>query len=95
MKTIIDISDFVPVKSVKKTKEELKTRFIKRRKEKGYTQRELSEQSLVSYGSIRRFESNGDISLESLLRLSFSLGLLEEFDNLFIKSIVKDIRPHE
>jgi len=63
--------------------EELKIKFKKRRKEQGYTQKELATRSGVSMGSLKRFESSGQISLESLLKLAFVLECLEEFGELF------------
>lgn len=56
------------------------------RKEKGWTQRELSEKSDVSYGSIKRFETTGKISLESLLKIVESLNRLHEFENILLPS---------
>ena len=47
---------------------ELASRFQKLRKSKKYSQAQLAEKSGVSYGSIRRFEHRGQISLESLLK---------------------------
>jgi len=52
------------------------------RKEKGWTQQELSKKSDVSYGSIKRFETTGQISLESLLKIVESLKRLSEFEKI-------------
>lgn len=49
-----------------------------------YTQRGLAERSGVSLGTLKRFEHTGQISLESLLKISLVLGHLEDFLNLFI-----------
>jgi len=57
----------------------LKTRFRQRRKALGYTQTELSERSGVSLGSLKRFESSGQIALESLLKLALVLECLGDF----------------
>jgi transcriptional regulator with XRE-family HTH domain len=54
------------------------------RKEKGWTQQVLSEKSDVSYGSIKRFETTGKISLESLLKISESLNRLHEFEDILL-----------
>jgi transcriptional regulator with XRE-family HTH domain len=54
------------------------------RKEEGWTQQELSEKSDVSYGSIKRFETSGQISLESLLKIVESLRRLSEFENILL-----------
>jgi transcriptional regulator with XRE-family HTH domain len=59
--------------------QELQTKFKERRKSLGYTQNELATRSGVSLGSLKRFESSGQISLESLLKLAFVLECLEDF----------------
>ena len=53
------------------------------RKSLKLTQQALSERSGVSYGSIKRFESTGQISLESLLRIAHVFDRLEDFDLVF------------
>lgn len=50
------------------------------RKQSGLTQRELAERSGVSWGSIKRFETTGQISLESLLKLAYVLNRLSDFE---------------
>ena len=60
----------------------LKTKFRQRRKELGYTQAELSSRSGVSLGSLKRFESSGKISLESLLKLALVLECLGDFEEV-------------
>ena len=47
------------------------------------TQKALSEKSGVSYGSIKRFESTGQISLISLTRLAVALDCTEAIRQLF------------
>ena len=64
---------------------EIAKRIIARRKEKNITQKQLSLQSAVSYGSIKRFERTGEISLSSLIKIAFALGLEDDFDLLFTK----------
>ena len=59
--------------------DQLRVKFKTRRKQLGYTQTELAECSGVSLGSLKRFESTGQISLESFLKLAFVLECLEEF----------------
>ena len=53
------------------------------RKRRRISQEQLSERSGVSYGSIRRFESSGQISFVSLIRLAAALGCLNEIRSLF------------
>ena len=60
----------------------IKTKFRQRRKALGYTQPELSSRSGVSLGSLKRFESSGQIALESLLKLALVLECLGDFSSL-------------
>lgn len=92
MKHTFDIKDFVNVETDQSIMDGLVIRFVKRRKESELTQKELSRRSGVSYGSIRRFESTGDISLRSLLRMSSTIGCLKDFDHLFEHEIIKNIK---
>lgn len=91
-KNMMDISDFVGVETIQIVTHNLINRFKLRRKESRMTQRLLSQMSGVSYASVRRFETTGDISFASLLKLSEALGLLSEFNQLFSRPIIKDIR---
>jgi len=61
---------------------DLKERFKARRKELKLTQKELSEKSNVSLGSIKRFEQSGQISLDSLLKVALILECLEDFEKV-------------
>jgi len=49
---------------------------------KGWKQITLAERSGVSLGSLRRFESTGQASLQHLLQLAFALNRLDDFDAL-------------
>ncbi len=62
--------------------EELRAKFKARRKSLNYTQDELAIRSGVSLGSLKRFESSGKISLESLLKLALVLECLEDFSGV-------------
>ena len=57
--------------------------IVKLRKRKKISQKELSKRSGVSYGSIRRFESEGNISLESLTKIAIVLDVSDELESLF------------
>ena len=61
------------------------------RKRKGWSQQELSERSNVSFGSIKRFETTGQISLLSLTKLTVVLGCDQEIRNLFTDVPYQDI----
>lgn len=53
------------------------------RKKEKYSQKELAERSGVSLGSIKRFETTGKISLESLLSIAHVLHRLDDFEDVF------------
>ena len=58
---------------------QLKNKFKERRLFSELTQEGLSSRSGVSLGSLKRFESTGQIALESLLKLSLVLECLDDF----------------
>lgn len=47
------------------------------------SQKTLSERSGVSYGTLKKFEQTGNISLESLLKIAIVLGAMSKFNELF------------
>ena len=53
------------------------------RKRRKISQKRLSEKSGVSLGSVKRFEQSGDISLISLTKIAFALGIEGELEHLF------------
>ncbi len=70
---------------------ELAKRVQKIRKRKKITQKELSERCNVSYGSLKKFEQTGEISLRSLTKIAYELGLINEIKNLFTSSTYNSI----
>ena len=62
---------------------ELAQRHKTLRKQLKLTQAEFAERAGVSLGSLKRFESTGLISLESLLKLANLLNRLSDFDDVF------------
>ena len=80
---------------------ELAERVRARRKELHYSQAELARRSGVSLGSLKRFEHSHEISLASLVKLSFALGCNDDFDKLFarqrygsIEEVIADAEQH-
>ncbi|CAM1349909.1 MULTISPECIES: helix-turn-helix domain-containing protein [Tenacibaculum] len=59
------------------------------RKQEKMSQKELSERSGVSYASVRKFESTGVISLESLLKICETLKRLTDFESILLPSDMK------
>ena len=74
-------------KFVWETAEEINKNLAKRirniRRRRRISQERLSEISGVSLGSVKRFESTGNISLLSLPRISIALDLADEIRNIF------------
>ena len=74
-------------KFVWETPEEINKNLAKRirniRRRRRISQERLSEISGVSLGSVKRFESTGNISLLSLTRISIALDLADEIRNIF------------
>ncbi|MBI1286324.1 MAG: helix-turn-helix domain-containing protein [Flavobacteriales bacterium] len=68
--------------STSQVAKDLASRCRKIRTQKNLTQQQLADQSGVSLGSLKRFESSGKISLESLLKIVLVLGRLSEFEQL-------------
>ena len=64
-------------------KQQLVERVRARRREKGLSQQALAGISGVSFGSVKRFERFGEISLSSLLRLAMALNCENDFAYLF------------
>ena len=55
-------------------------------------QEKLASISGVSYGSIKRFETTGQISLLSLTKIAIALDLADELRNIFTQVPYKDIQ---
>ncbi len=79
------MNNFNFLKSPKDVSSEIAKRISTRRKEKKITQEQLSVRADVSFGSIKRFERTGEISLSSLIKIAFALELEDDFDSLFSK----------
>ena len=78
------------------TPEELDQKLAQRvrniRKRRSITQEKLASMSGVSYGSIKRFEATGQISLLSLTKIAVALDLADELRNIFTQVPYKDIQ---
>lgn len=62
------------------------------RKRRRISQKKLSEISGVSYGSIKRFETTGQISLLSLTRIATALDVVNELREIFSQIPYKNIQ---
>lgn len=90
-----DISDFVDTLTIQSAHNQLVEREKRRRKQLKISQRQLAVRSGVSYASIRRFETTGDISLSSLFKIANALDCLEEFTSLFPPVPVKNLKDYK
>lgn len=69
------------------TAEELNQKLADRvrniRKRRSISQQKLAEMSGVSFGSVKRFETTGQISLLSLTKIAMALGIADELRTIF------------
>ena len=61
----------------------LAEKIKQQRKKLKISQQELEQKSGVSLGSIKRFETKYEISLQSFVKIAIALDLDKDFDNLF------------
>lgn len=78
------------------TAEELDMKLAQRvrniRRRRKISQEELSRMSGVSYGSVKRFEAMGKISLLSLTKLAMALDMADELRELFTQVPYRNIQ---
>ena len=70
MKNYLELSDIFGEKSLDERMMDLTSRFKAYRKKAKLTQLQLSDRSGVPYGTLKRFERTGKISLEDLWMLA-------------------------
>ena len=73
------------LKTVQEVRAGIAGRFKTRRLAMNLTQRELAERSGVTWSSLKRFEREGLIALDSLLNLALVLDCLDDFDKLAVE----------
>lgn len=71
--------------------QQLAARMRNIRRRRSISQEALSQMSGVSYGSVKRFEATGKISLLSLTKLAIALDCADEVKNMFQKIPYKNI----
>ena len=78
------------------TAEELDLKLAQRvrniRKRRSISQEKMASMSGVSYGSVKRFESTGQISLLSLTKIAMALDIADELRNVFSQVPYRDIK---
>lgn len=90
-----DIGQFVNVLTEETVLKNMVARAKKKRKAMKLSQKALAEHSGVSYASIRRFESTGEISLVSLLKIAHALQSLKDFEGLFKGLSITNLKDFE
>lgn len=94
MKNKYDLNNFVHTLTEQSVLSGIVERVKERRKELKISQKGLSQKSGVSYASIRRFESTGEISFNSLLKIASVLNALADFNMLFSNEIISDLKEY-
>ena len=83
-------------KYIWETAEEVDQKLAQRvrniRKRRSISQERLASMSGVSYGSIKRFETSGQISLISLTKIAMALDIADDIRNLFTTVPYRDIQ---
>ena len=95
MRQKYDIREFVDVPTRQSVLSALVERVRARRKEQGLSQKQLAARSGVSYASVRRFETEGEISLSSLMRIAQVLDCMQDFDALFRTKKIIDLKEFQ
>lgn len=95
MENKFDIGQFVNTLTEQSVINGLVERVKKKRKQMKLSQKLLSQKSGVTYASIRRFETTGDISLSSLLKMAHALDALKDFEGLFKGQTITNLKDYE
>ena len=90
-----DIGQFVGTLTEQSVTNGIVERMKIRRKQMKLSQRQLSQKSGVTYASIRRFETTGDISLASLLKIAHALDALKDFESIFKGQAITSLKDYE
>jgi len=78
--------------TAKELDQKLARRVRNIRKRRSISQEKLAQMSGVSYGSIKRFEASGQISLISLTKIAMALEIADELRTIFTQVPYKDIQ---
>lgn len=95
MEKKFDIGQFVSVLTERSVANGILERAKKKRKQMKISQKQLSQKSGVAYSSIRRFESTGEISLSSLLKIAHALNALKDFEELFKGQTITSLKDYQ
>ena len=79
----------------KETAQHLAGKIRALRLARSWKQATLAERSGVTLASLRRFEHTGQVSLQSLLKLAFALGRIDDFEHLLQPPVAGSIAELE
>ena len=82
---------FINQKTPNEIAKNLADKIKKNRKKLKISQEILAQKSGVSLGSIKRFETKYEISLQSLIKITIALDLDNDFENLFTQKTYTSI----
>jgi transcriptional regulator with XRE-family HTH domain len=74
----------IEMKLPEEVRRDIASRFKDRRLTLNLTQKDLAARAGVSWASLKRFEREGLVSLESLLKIALVLDCLGDFDKLVV-----------
>ncbi len=92
------MSDYLQLKTSSEYGNEIAARARSLRLQRNIRQVTLAERSGVSLASVKRFESTGQISFSSLLKIANALGCLDDFSALFLPEpavTISDLEKNE
>lgn len=84
-------SNFLNQKTPNEIAQNLAEKIKQQRKKLKISQENLAQKSGVSLGSIKRFETKCEISLQSLIKIAIALDLDSDFENLFTRKTYTSI----
>lgn len=90
-----DIGQFVEALTEQSVVNGIVERMKRRRKQMELSQRQLSQKSGVTYSSLRRFETTGEISLSALLKIAHALDALKDFESIFKGQAITNLKDYE
>ena len=88
---IIAVNDFLQDANTAAIMQGIAERVRRSRLELNFTQKALAVRSGVSFGSLRKFETTGEISLKSLIKIAIALNTTDEFATLFSRKQYQSI----
>lgn len=84
-------SSFLNQKTPNEIAKSFADKIKERRKRLKISQEVLAQKSGVSLGSIKRFETKYEISLQSFIKIAIALDLDNDFENLFTQKTYASI----